>query len=175
LVPIALEHAPAVQLLAADARIAATTTVPHPYPPDGAETWIRFTGFQRGFGSEFNYAVLDGGMLVGVCGVIAVDRAAPGGPRGEIGYWIGVPYWGRGYATAAVRELLRRAFGELGLTALGATCLLRNRASLHILEKAGFRRVGDGSLPGEKWTADDRCALFELARDEWLFVSDAAL
>lgn len=169
LAPIALEHAPAVQALAADPRVAATTNVPHPYPPDGAETWIRFTTLQRELGSEMNFAIHDGDTLVGVCGVIAINMAGVPAGEGEVGYWIGVPYWGHGYATAAVRELLRIAFDEAGLERLRSSCLLRNPASLRVLEKTGFRRVGYGMHSGQKWTADDRFAMFELTRDEWRY------
>ena len=163
LVPIALQHAPAVQALAVDPRVAATTNVPHPYPVDGAVTWIRFTTAQRELGREMNFAILDGGTLVGVCGVISIEAGV-----GEVGYWIGVPYWGRGYASAAVAGLLRMAFEDRALERLKSSCLVRNAPSLRVLDKAGFRRVGFGMLPGEKWTAEDRCVLFELTREEWL-------
>lgn len=151
-----------MQALAADARVAATTNVPHPYPVTGAVTWIRFTMMQRELGREMNFAILDGGTLVGVCGVISIESGV-----GEVGYWIGVPHWGRGYASAAAEELLRIAFEEERLERLKSSCLVRNAPSLRVLEKIGFRRVGEGVLPGEKWTVMDRCVLFELTREEW--------
>ena len=77
--------------------------MPHPYPLDGAVTWIRYTMAQRDLGREVNFAVVSdqgsgAATVVGVCGVLNIA----GTPRrGELGYWIGVPYWGRGYASAA--------------------------------------------------------------------------
>ena len=167
--PIALAHAPAVQALACDHRIAATSNVPFPYPPDGAVTWIRYTTAQRELGREVNFAILapdrGGDVLVGVCGVLNIEGAPV---RGELGYWIGVPYWNRGYATAAARELVGRVFAAHGLEALYSSCLVRNPASFRVLEKVGFRHVGFGTHAGMKWTPRDRFALFELTKQEWL-------
>ena len=166
--PIALAHAPAVQALASDHRISATSNVPFPYPPDGAASWIRYTLAQRAQGREINFAMFaspDGlETLVGVCGVLNIEGRPP---RGELGYWVGVPYWNRGYASAAARELVRRAFEEHGIETLYSSCLVRNPASFRVLEKAGFRHVGYGTHPHEKWTAADRFALFEVTREEW--------
>jgi len=169
--PIALVHAPPIQTLASDPRIAATSNVPHPYPLDGAATWIRYTMAQRELGREVNFAVMSdeepggAGIVVGVCGVLNIA----GTPRrGELGYWIGVPYWGRGYATAAARALVRIVFEQYGVAELYSSCLVRNRPSFRVLEKTGFRHVGYGLHPHTKWAWDDRFALFELARDEWL-------
>lgn len=162
--PIALAHAPAVQALASDPRIAATSNVPHPYPADGAVTWIRYTTALRELGREMNFAMMNEAVLVGVCGVLNIEGTPK---RGELGYWVGVPYWGRGYASAAARALVRLMFEEHGLDELYSSCLVRNPASARVLEKAGFRPVGYGTHPNTKWGAEDRFALFELTRDEW--------
>jgi RimJ/RimL family protein N-acetyltransferase len=165
--PIALAHAPAVQALAAHRLIADTSNVPHPYPSDGAVSWIRYTIAQREQGHELNFAMLedDSNTLVGVCGVLNIE----GRPRrGELGYWVGVPYWGRGYASAAARDLVRVVFVEHGLDELYSSCLVRNPASRRVLEKTGFRHVGYGTHPNSKWGPHDRFALFELSREEWV-------
>jgi ribosomal-protein-alanine N-acetyltransferase len=164
--PITLAHASAVQALASDSRIADTSNVPHPYPPDGAVTWIRYTAALREQGREVNFAMMEDGTgtLVGVCGVLNIE----GQPRrGELGYWVGVPYWGRGYASAAAQQLVRIVFEQYGLDELYSSCLVRNPASRRVLEKAGFRHVGYGTHPHSKWGPDDRFALFELTKSEW--------
>jgi len=162
--PISLERAADIQALASDPLIAATSNVPHPYPPDGASTWIRYTLAQRELGHEVNYAVFDAALLVGVCGVLNIA----GTPRrGELGYWIGVPYWNRGYASCAARELVRTMFTEHGIDELYSSCLVRNAASYRVLEKTGFRHVGYGTHRDSKWGPNDRFALFELTRAEW--------
>lgn len=68
------------------------------------------------FSAPETYAVVlkATGEPVGCCGIMPRE----GTSEGEIGYWMGRPHWGRGYIPEAVRALQRRAFGELGLTAL---------------------------------------------------------
>lgn len=61
---------------------------------------------------------------------------------GTIGYWIGQPYAGRGYMTAALRVLLPTLFGELNLHRVEAACIPTNTASARVLEKCGFVREG---------------------------------
>jgi ribosomal-protein-alanine N-acetyltransferase len=75
----------------------------------------------------------------------------------EIGYWIGEPYWGKGYATAAVKQLIGFAFEELGLLRIYAGVYDYNVASMRVLEKAGFQKeaimhssvIKDGKLHDE--------------------------
>jgi len=56
----------------------------------------------------------------------------------QVGYWIGREQWGRGIATAALRQLL----DEIAERPLHATAAAHNLGSLRVLEKCGFRRVG---------------------------------
>ena len=89
--PIALRHASAVQRLASDPAVGATSNVPSPYPPDGARSWIESERTKREQGRSYAFAVLDAaGQVVGVATLMGVDRAA--GMAG-LGYWIGTPYW----------------------------------------------------------------------------------
>jgi RimJ/RimL family protein N-acetyltransferase len=57
----------------------------------------------------------------------------------ELGYWIGVPYWGRGFATEAARELLRHAFEELCLSRIWCRYFEGNERSKRVSEKLGFK------------------------------------
>lgn len=61
--------------------------------------------------------------------------------EGEIGYWIAVPYWGRGYTPEAVRELMRHGFKDLGLTTLWCGYFDGNEQSRRVGEKCGFQYV----------------------------------
>ena len=58
--------------------------------------------------------------------------------EGEIGYWIGVPFWGQGLIPEAVRELIRRGFEDLGLTTLWCGYFEGNDKSRRVQEKCGF-------------------------------------
>ena len=100
---LAPEHADAIQRLAADPRIAATSSIPHPYPETGARDFIAQQLADRAAGRAWAFAIMDRGELVGVC---AVHGLGPG-EMPELGYWVGVPYWGRGHASFGLRMLLR--------------------------------------------------------------------
>jgi ribosomal-protein-alanine N-acetyltransferase len=61
---------------------------------------------------------------------------------GSLGYWMGAPFAGRGYMTAAVKALVPFAFGALRLHRLEAACIPTNMASIRLLERTGFVREG---------------------------------
>ena len=58
--------------------------------------------------------------------------------EGEIGYWIGVPYWGQGLIPEAVREMLRYGFEVLGLDRIWCGYFDGNKKSKRVQEKSGF-------------------------------------
>ena len=137
-----LADAKAIVRLAGDRRIAENTArIPHPYGMDDAEQFLAAVNRQEGE-ATFAIALKDGVIgkseLVGMCGVELREGTA------EIGYWLGVPYWNRGYATEAVRALIDHAFGELEHEALQAGARVSNPASRRVLEKCGFQWTGVG-------------------------------
>lgn len=89
------------------------------------------------------YAVVDknSGCAVGSVGLMIGRASNIGLPdtEGEIGYWIGVPYWGRGLIPEAVQELLRRAFEELHLEKVWCGYFDGNAKSKRVQEKCGFQ------------------------------------
>jgi RimJ/RimL family protein N-acetyltransferase len=132
----------AITRLANDRRVAENTArIPHPYGVDDAEQFITAINRQDG---EATFAIVPKGEstgkgeLIGICSVERREGSA------EIGYWIGVPHWGHGYATEAVRALIDHAFGELGYDALQAGARVSNPASRRVLEKCGFQWTGVG-------------------------------
>lgn len=60
------------------------------------------------------------------------------GHEAEIGYWVGVPHWGLGFATEAARELVRHAFERLGLSVIWCGYFDGNEKSKRVSEKCGF-------------------------------------
>lgn len=140
--PIGDEHETRVQELASDPAVAATSNLPSPYPADGARTWIAHVQETRQEGRLYAFAVIDSTEgLVGVSSLMAVDRLKG---RGSLGYWMGRPYWGRGYATTGSRLVVSFGFDELGLRAIDATCLIDNAASARVIRKLGFEPHGPG-------------------------------
>ena len=122
--------AKAIALLANDRRIAVNTArIPHPYGVADAEQFLATTNKRDG---ELCLAITLDGTLIGGCGLHPRD----GGP--EIGYWLGVPYWGQGFATEAVRAVIKHAFADLGHDTLQSSARVSNPASRRVLEKCGF-------------------------------------
>ena len=89
-------------------------------------------------GTEYNYAIMTGGTLVG--GIGLMTRFGPGGL--EIGYWVHRAYTGRGLATAATAALIGQAFGLPGVDWLEIVHDELNVASGQIPRKLGFTEVG---------------------------------
>ena len=133
-----LVDAKAVAALANDRRVAENTArIPHPYRLADAESWIAGANTQPGEGT-FLITLADG-TVIGACGLDLRD-----GPNPEIGYWLGVRYWKKGYATEAVRALIDHAFEDPDLKALQSCVRVTNPASRRVLEKCGFQWTGVG-------------------------------
>ena len=132
------EDAKAMARLANDRRIAENTArIPYPYRLADAESFIASVNSP---GGETAFAItLADGTLIGCCGLAPVERGAP-----ELGYWLGQPYWGRGYATEAVHAVIDHAFTSAGHDALQAGARVTNPASRRVLEKCGFQWTGVG-------------------------------
>ncbi len=129
-----LEDANVVAALANDRRIAENTArIPHPYRLADAREWIGGANTQAG---ERSFLIEYEGGVIGACG-LELRADLP-----EIGYWLGVSYWGKGFATEAVRALIDHAFDELGHEALVAGARITNPASRRLLEKCGFQWTG---------------------------------
>ena len=82
---------------------------------------------------EDNIAIGSIGLMIGEKSWLRLPEN-----EGEIGYWIGVPFWGRGLIPEAVRELQRRAFVELRLETLWCGYFIGNERSRRVQEKCGF-------------------------------------
>jgi len=132
------EDAKAIAALINDRRIAENTTrVPHPYSLADAAEFIAAAN-QRESEATFAITTHDGDLL-GMCGFDFRGDPAP-----EIGYWLGLPYWGNGYATEAARAVIDYAFNDLGYDVLLAGARVTNPASRRVLEKCGFQWTGVG-------------------------------
>jgi RimJ/RimL family protein N-acetyltransferase len=140
--PPRLEDAGALATLINDRRIAENTaTVPHPYALADAEKFITWAN-KAGDSASFLITARDG-TLIGGCGVGSIrgDGSFRAGPP-EIGYWIGVRFWGSGYATEAARAVLDHAFAAMGHDTIYGGARVSNPASRRVLEKCGFQWTG---------------------------------
>jgi [ribosomal protein S5]-alanine N-acetyltransferase len=137
----ATEDAPTVRRLAGEWEVARTMlSIPHPYGDGVAEQWISShrAEFERDEAVHFAVTLRERGKLCGACGLVINANDA----NAELGYWIAAPYWGRGYATEAAREVVRYGFEELRLHRVYAAHFGNNPASGRVLAKIGMSYEG---------------------------------
>jgi RimJ/RimL family protein N-acetyltransferase len=119
-----------------------TLRLPYPYTEAEADAWLALAAeTTREHGQPVAWAVRTAAdALIGGCGLHDLQAAAP--HRGEIGYWLAKPYWGRGITTAVVRRLCAHAFDAFKLVKLTAHVFDGNVASARVLQKCGFQQEG---------------------------------
>lgn len=158
--------APQMQSLAGDREIAATTmTIPHPYPDGAAESFIRMQRDEFANRKSISFAITrpDDDLLIGMIGIML----SPEDSRGEIGYWVGRPYWGQGFVTEAAGRVLQYGFEELGLNRIWALHFHTNPASGAVMRKLGMRQEGVLRKHARKWGefVDYHC--YAMLREEY--------
>lgn len=99
------------------------------------------------------------GEIIGQGGLVPIANT---GPEIELGYRIGRPHWGKGYATEIARASAAHAFGPLKLDRLIAVTYPQNTGSRKVLLKAGFTELG---LTDRYYNTT--CTLYELTREGW--------
>jgi len=133
--------APHIAELAGDYEVSKMTlNIPHPYPPDDAIQFINSSIEAWEKGERFAFAMVqkDTDTFMGVIGLRPNQQHF----RAEVGYWIGVPYWGQGYTTEALRRLLQFGFETLKLNRIQASYRTDNPASGRVMEKVGMQYEG---------------------------------
>jgi ribosomal-protein-alanine N-acetyltransferase len=163
---LALEDAGAVQRLAGAPEIARMTLlIPHPYKDGMAEEWISSLRPSYEAGEHVTFAVVlrGGGDLVGSIGMNLNARDN----NGELGYWVGVPYWGCGYCTEAAREMVRFGFEVLGLHRIHANHFGSNPASGRVMQKIGMSHEGTRREHYKKWGEYEDRVEYGLLASEW--------
>lgn len=145
-----LTDCPQVQRLASASEVASTTlNIPHPYPEGAAEVYISEHAARIAEGTQYNFAITlrTTGELIGAMGL----RRKAEHNRAELGYWIGVPYWGKGYATEAGKAVLQFGFDTLRLNRIFASYFTRNPASARVMQKIGLQFEGTFKEHVSKW------------------------
>ena len=134
-------HAAEIARLAGAREVAEMTSqIPHPYTLGDAEAWLA-----RVANKPWVRAILHRAdeRLLGVVSIS--ERSNPDLPW-ELGFWIGKPYWGRGFMTEAARALVARYFATTAADAVASSALAENQASLRVQEKLGFVRTGEATI-----------------------------
>lgn len=167
--PFQLSDARDVQHLAGAAAVAEMTlNIPHPYVDGAAEAWIATHQAAYNDGAAVTFAITTKHNALRGAVSLQLTRAHS---RGELGYWIGQPYWGQGLATEAVQRVLQYAFEDLNLNRVQASHLPRNPASGRVMEKVGMTREG---LHRERYLKDGRfedVVQYAVLKREWAAAS----
>ncbi|MDL2224253.1 GNAT family N-acetyltransferase [Bacteroides sp. 519] len=127
----------AIQRLANNHAIAVNLRDAFPYPYT-IEDAITFLGLAENGVLGHVFGIYEDNTFVG-CGSL-IPQHDVYRINAEIGYWIGEPYWGKGYATETVRLLLNFAFEALNLLRVYANIYEYNIGSMKVLEKVGFEK-----------------------------------
>jgi RimJ/RimL family protein N-acetyltransferase len=153
------DDVPEIASLANDRRIAEMLArMPHPYGEDDARAFVEKSAERRAAGAVYAVADAESGAFLGCAGLDAGERGL------ELGYWIGRPYWGKGYATEAAHALVDLAFRATDIAALHVSCRAINAASRRVIHKCGFQDAGQGMMnslaagqvPVERYRLDRR-------------------
>ncbi|MCF8475465.1 MAG: GNAT family N-acetyltransferase [Pseudolabrys sp.] len=149
-----------VAMLANDRRIAENTArIPHPYKTADAEDFI--TGANQAGGEAVFLITLRNRTVIGACAIMNHDKTP------ELGYWLGVDYWGNGYATEALHAAIDFAFTDLAHDSLQAGARVTNPASRRVVEKCGFQWTGVGLYRIKAIKSSAPIDLFRLDRGIW--------
>lgn len=162
-----LADAQAIVRLAGEKAVAdMTARIPHPYSPEQAERFIFQARRANASGEGLQLAITPKGKPNSLIGMVGIGPDPETG-KPHLGYWLGTPSWGQGYATEAARALIDAFFAYGEENELTSSARVINPASRRVLEKCGFAYQGAGlmELParGGLYPADH----FRLDRRAW--------
>lgn len=152
---------PAIARLANDRRISEMTRrLPFPYHREHAAAFIAALPLLEARDLALVYLIEHLGEAVGCVSV-------EGSETPELGYWLGVDYWGRGFATEAARAALDAAFRTRPIPQVAATARIANPASRNVLEKCGFVWEGCALQRLDVLGYSVPVDCFQLTREAW--------
>ena len=164
--PFRLDDAPELQRLIGDRDIAATTlNIPHPYENGMAEEWIgkHQERFDKGEGVSFAITHREEGFFIGGMG-LHINKEHE---NAALGYWVGKPYWNKGYCTEAAQAVVRYGFEVLGLNRIHAAHMRRNPASGKVMQKIGMKHEGCLRQHIKKWDKFEDIERYGILRGEY--------
>jgi len=163
-----MSDVPAIHELAGHPDIAATTlTIPHPYSKQDAADFVTSTRRAMEAGEGFVFAVTPKENENRLLGAVGLDIHKEHW-HGELGYWMGVPYWGRGYTTEAARRILAFAFDQLELNRVIARHFVHNIPSGRVMEKIGMTYEGTLRRHYLRWGEFRDVAIYGILRLEFM-------
>jgi len=161
-----LDDAQELQKLIGDYAIADTTArIPHPYTDSMAEEFIsrHLKSFEKDRGIHFAITHQEQGLFMGGIS-LKIEKEHE---RGELGYWIGKPYWNHGYCTEAAKAVVKCGFEMLGLNRISSKHFTRNPPSGRVMRKIGMKHEGTLVQHFKKWEQFENQECYGLLRSEY--------
>ncbi len=113
-----------------------TSNIPYPYRKEDAEYWLKLAEEAFANSKGFTFAIRNKDKkLIG-----AIGLHDEGSDKAELGYWIAIPYWNKGYVTEAAKAIIDFGFKELNFNKIFATYFPHNPASGKVMEKIGMKK-----------------------------------
>lgn len=162
--PVAADDAEAIATLADNYKVAVMLArLPYPYKLENARQFIDWV---KAAPDDMKVFILclrnEARTFIGVCSYERRDDDHP-----ELGYWLGEPYWGKGYMSEAVKAAVDHFFGVAKHERLISGCRLQNLASRRVLEKVGFEHSGRYEIDSLLLKAKVPGHRFVLTRARW--------
>ena len=134
--------------------------VPHPYGSAQAVAYLLRVTSADAHETVFALHRKPDDAFLGLCSFTHGDTP-------EFGYWLGEPFWGRGYMSEAARAVVAHAFRAAAVPELYAGCRIENAASRRILERLGFALTGDTMMESTALGKKVPSHRFILERECW--------
>jgi len=140
-----------------------SSAVPWPFPKNGVREFLEKVIFPYQGINQWLWGVFEKQNQNELIGVVHLWRAARPENRG---FWLGKPFWGKGYMTEAVAPVMTYAFDHLGFEKLVFANAVGNKKSRRVKEKTGARWIGvkPAKFVNPNYTEHE---IWELTKSEW--------
>ena len=163
--PFTFDDEAAVFALVSDPAIARFVRFEAHRTPADTRVFLELAAEHYRRGDLFALAIIlrEDERLIGSCGFVSQSTERR---SAEIGYWLGKPHWGKGYAVEAARALVRYGFEQMRLERVEAKCFVENHAGQRVIEKLGMKLEGTDRSERIKEKYPE-LNMYAIARTEW--------
>jgi [ribosomal protein S5]-alanine N-acetyltransferase len=165
--PLSLADTPSFQRGASDRKVADTMiSIPHPYPDDEAEQYIKRQISKLETGHSFSF-VIERKPEAAFIGIIEIRDIEREHSQAELSFWLATEVWGQGYMSEALKPMLCFGFENLDLNRICAYHMVRNPGSGKVLQKNGFTQEGVLRQRVRKWGVFEDVKIWAILRGDW--------
>lgn len=139
--------------------------MPYPYFDADARDFLKKISLDADSSCTFAITKSDNGRFIGVCGL---HDAGGVHELPYMGYWLGEPYWGQGYATEAASALIDLYFKTTTRETMMASCMMVNEASRRVIEKCGGQFWKTEEAFSKMLGKNQKIDKFRISRSSWM-------